>query len=129
MSALLLVSIAVVILAIALIAASKFSPKGRASGRPPVRNPGPPAPLKPGSFVDLGPRQVVIPPGMQLEAFSPTVIVVAPQGAGKSLYAHELSLRFGCTTIVDDWDGVQELPAGALALTNMPLAELAQVQP
>jgi hypothetical protein len=54
-----------------------------------------------------------------------TVIVVAPQGAGKSLHAAALASRFGCTSIVDEWDGLSELPTGALALTNVELGDLA----
>lgn len=126
MSGLLLLALCA--LGLALFATARPVPTGLGKGRPPARNPGPPGRFKRGEVVELG-RNEIFPAGMHLELLAPTVIVVAPQGAGKSLYAHELSLRFGCTTIVDDWDGVQELPAGALALTNIPLAELAQVQP
>lgn len=55
----------------------------------------------------------------------PTVIVVAPQGAGKSLYAPDLAARFGCTSIVDEWDGLSDPPDGALVLTNLRLSDLA----
>lgn len=54
-----------------------------------------------------------------------TVYVVAPQGAGKTQHAAALAARFGCSTIVDDWDGASPVPAGALVLTSIPLAELA----
>jgi hypothetical protein len=51
-----------------------------------------------------------------------TVVVCAPQGAGKTKYAEALRAMFGCSSIVDDWDGESPLPAGALALTNsMPV--------
>lgn len=51
----------------------------------------------------------------------PTVVVIAPQGAGKTRYAEAIARLFGCETIVDDWDGCTSLPPGALALTNRPL--------
>ncbi|MGL4197611.1 MAG: hypothetical protein ACRCSX_07605 [Allorhizobium sp.] len=44
------------------------------------------------------------------------VYVFAPQGAGKSTHAAELAERFGCTTVVDDWDGASAVPDGALVL-------------
>ena len=53
-----------------------------------------------------------------------TVVVVIPQGAGKTRHATALAERFGCTSIVDEWDGRSDLPPGALALTNVGLAEL-----
>jgi len=56
-----------------------------------------------------------------------TVVVIAPQGAGKSRHAAALAQRLGCTSIVDEWDGHGELPAGALVLTNLPASELAGV--
>jgi hypothetical protein len=53
---------------------------------------------------------------------SPKVVVVsAPQGAGKNIHAEQLMRMFGCTTVVDEWDGVSELPDGALVLTNLPV--------
>ncbi len=55
----------------------------------------------------------------------PVVIVSAPQGAGKSLAAEALVARFGCTSIVDEWDGRGELPPGALALTSLTPKEMA----
>lgn len=54
----------------------------------------------------------------------PIVIVAAPQGAGKTLAAAALCKRFGCTRIVDEWDGERELEPGDLALTNVPLQSL-----
>ena len=52
-----------------------------------------------------------------------TVVIIAPQGAGKSRHAETLRAMFGCTSIVDEWDGVTPLPPGALALTNTQIAE------
>ncbi len=52
---------------------------------------------------------------------SPTIVVVAPSGTGKTRLAQQLANRFGCTAILDEWDGVSELPAGTLALTNIDL--------
>jgi hypothetical protein len=51
------------------------------------------------------------------------VYVFAPQGAGKSTHAAELAERFGCTTVVDDWDGTSEVPAGALVLGQVATLE------
>lgn len=42
----------------------------------------------------------------------------APQGAGKSTHAAELAQLFGCTTVVDEWDGTSEVPDGALVLAQ-----------
>lgn len=56
----------------------------------------------------------------------PIVIVIAPQGASKTRNAEALAARFGCTSIVDEWDGVSELQPGTLALTNVGLAVEAQ---
>lgn len=52
----------------------------------------------------------------------PIVIVIAPQGTAKTRNAEALAARFGCTSIVDEWDGVSELQPGTLALTNVGLA-------
>lgn len=48
-----------------------------------------------------------------------TVFVFAPQGSGKSRHAEALRSMFGCTVIVDDWDGISEVPSGALVLSNI----------
>lgn len=53
-----------------------------------------------------------------------SVVVVAPQGAGKTRFAQQLAERFGCTSIVDDWDGRGNVPAGALVLTNVDIASI-----
>jgi hypothetical protein len=54
------------------------------------------------------------------------VIIYAPSGAGKTANAEKLRELFGCTSIVDGWDGKSELPQGALVLTNvMPVTEAA----
>lgn len=57
----------------------------------------------------------------------PIVIVIAPQGASKTRNAEALAARFGCTSIVDEWDGISELQPGTLALTSVAVAELAGV--
>lgn len=44
--------------------------------------------------------------------------MVAPQGAGKSRHAAALAELFGCTTVVDEWDG-GPVPDGALVLTQV----------
>lgn len=56
----------------------------------------------------------------------PIVIVIAPQGAGKTRCAEALAARYGCTSIVDDWDGAGELQPGTLALTSVELPAVAQ---
>lgn len=54
------------------------------------------------------------------------VVIYAPAGAGKSQHADVLKRMFGCTSIVDPWDGVTPLPDGSLALTNVkPVTESA----
>lgn len=50
---------------------------------------------------------------------APTVFVSAPQGAGKSRHAETLRQLFGCTQIVDEWDGSSAVPPGSLVLTNI----------
>lgn len=56
----------------------------------------------------------------------PIVIVVAPQGEGKTRNAQALAARFGCSFIVDEWDGKSTLAPGTLALTNVGLDTAAQ---
>jgi hypothetical protein len=46
------------------------------------------------------------------------IIIVAPQGAGKTTNAAALKEVFGCERIRDDWDGRSPLLAGDLVLTN-----------
>lgn len=46
------------------------------------------------------------------------IIIVAPQGAGKTVNAQKLQAALGCTRIVDGWDGHSRLQPGDLALTN-----------
>lgn len=46
------------------------------------------------------------------------VVIYGPPGCGKSAHAPELLQRFGCTSIVDEWDGEMLLQPGQLALTN-----------
>ncbi|MEO6518708.1 MAG: hypothetical protein ABIO17_06920 [Pseudoxanthomonas sp.] len=58
---------------------------------------------------------------------SRTIIVATPQGSGKTQHASAIAARFGCNTIVEEWDGVSELPDGALVLTNLSPAQLAGV--
>lgn len=50
--------------------------------------------------------------------------VFAPQGAGKSTHAAELAQLFGCTTVVDEWDGTSEVPDGALVLAQLGIGLL-----
>lgn len=48
-----------------------------------------------------------------------TVIVVAGPGSGKTRSAQQLAEIFGCSHIVDEWDGLTPLPQNALVLTNV----------
>lgn len=48
-----------------------------------------------------------------------TVIVYGPQGCGKSQHADLLLAMFGCSLLVDGWDGESSLQDGSLALTNV----------
>lgn len=45
-------------------------------------------------------------------------ILVGPQGSGKSKRAAEIAALLGATEVVDEWDGISPVPAGALAVTN-----------
>jgi len=49
----------------------------------------------------------------------PTVVISAPQGAGKTRNAEALRVMFGCTSVVDGWDGIRQVPPGALVLTSL----------
>lgn len=46
------------------------------------------------------------------------VILIAPQGAGKTRHAESLMRIFGCTSIIEEWDGVSEPPPRALVLAH-----------
>lgn len=48
------------------------------------------------------------------------VVVYGPAGCGKSRAAESLMMRFGCSGLQDEWDGVSPLDSGVLALTNVP---------
>lgn len=47
------------------------------------------------------------------------VVVYGPPGSGKTCCAQELQRKFGCTTLVDGWNGSGPLPHDSLALTNV----------
>jgi len=48
-----------------------------------------------------------------------SIIIHGPQGCGKSHHGTALAAHFGCAEIVHEWNGVEPLPDGALALTNV----------
>ena len=50
------------------------------------------------------------------------IIIVAPQGAGKTRHAHAFTEAFGCLRVVDEFNGQVPLRPGDLALTNCELA-------
>lgn len=47
------------------------------------------------------------------------VILHGGQGSGKTTIAESLMLGFGCTRMVDEWDGKAQLNEGDFAVTNM----------
>lgn len=47
-----------------------------------------------------------------------SLIVHGPQGCGKTRHAQALAAHFGCSQIVDGWNGTDSLPPSALALTS-----------
>lgn len=49
---------------------------------------------------------------------SNTVVIHGPQGCGKARNAQALAAHFGCTRIVDDWNGRDRIEEGSLVLTN-----------
>lgn len=50
---------------------------------------------------------------------SDTVLIHGPQGCGKTRNAAALAAHFGCSHIVDDWNGRDQVAPGALVLTNV----------
>jgi len=49
-----------------------------------------------------------------------SVVVYGPQRCGKTRNAEALRRHFGLNRVVDDWDGISDVPAaGALILTNV----------
>lgn len=49
---------------------------------------------------------------------SKTVIVIGPQGCGKTLHAEALRQHFGCGYVFDNWRPAQGVIDGALMLTS-----------
>ncbi len=50
---------------------------------------------------------------------SKPLIIVGPQESGKTKNAASFLQVFGCSRLVDDWDGKAPLKPGDLALTNV----------
>jgi MoxR-like ATPase len=48
-----------------------------------------------------------------------TILIHGPQGCGKTRNAQALAAHFGCSKVVDDWNGRDRVVAGALVLTNI----------
>ena len=49
---------------------------------------------------------------------SNTVLIHGPQGCGKTRNAQALAAHFGCSQVVDDWNGRDPIAPGSLVLTN-----------
>ncbi len=49
---------------------------------------------------------------------SSTVVIHGPQGCGKTRNAQALAAHFGCSRIVDDWNGQSKIEEGSLVLIN-----------
>jgi hypothetical protein len=47
---------------------------------------------------------------------APTVYIIDPQGCGKTRNAEALRKMFGCTQVIDDWEGTGPIQAGSLVL-------------
>jgi len=54
-----------------------------------------------------------------------TVLLVGPQGVGKTLHASQLAAALGLKNILDEWNGRDRIPANTLALSNSPANTLA----
>lgn len=52
------------------------------------------------------------------------VVLSAPQGWGKTRYAEQHRIEYGCAAVVDDWQPRQSLRAKTLHLTNASPGEL-----
>lgn len=48
----------------------------------------------------------------------PTYVLCGPQAIGKTRNSADFAALLGCDRIVDDWDGVEDLLGGTLAITN-----------
>ena len=47
-----------------------------------------------------------------------TLIIMGPSGSGKSTHAELMMEFFKKVVLIDEWNGTDPLPDGALALTN-----------
>lgn len=50
---------------------------------------------------------------------SNTVVIHGPKGCGKTRNAQALAAHFGCSSVVDDWNGRDWIDDGSLVLTNV----------
>lgn len=50
---------------------------------------------------------------------SATILIHGPKACGKTRNAQALAAHFGCSRIVDDWNGRDRVAPGALVLTNV----------
>ena len=54
-----------------------------------------------------------------MKSVAPIVYIFAPRACGKTRNKEQLMQMFGCTNIVDDWDGRSHVPEGSLVLTSL----------
>lgn len=47
-----------------------------------------------------------------------SVLIIGPQGCGKTLHREALRQHFGCATVHDDWQPSHGIVPGALMLTH-----------
>lgn len=60
---------------------------------------------------------------------SNTVVIHGPQGCGKTRNAQALAAHFGCTRIIDDWNGRDRVEEGSLVLTNIDAFDMKALLP
>lgn len=56
--------------------------------------------------------------GRFLCTMAKSILIVGPQGCGKTLHAEALRQHFGCTLVHDDWRPSHGIVADALMLTS-----------